>query len=69
MTGYLTVAQAVTAPRAQLNPGGEDQPPFVVVKLNKLAYLTFATPEAAYAVRDAVQLAGDMLANLEETAS
>jgi hypothetical protein len=65
---YLYSTQKVTADLARLNTGADGSPPFAVVELNELAYLTFATPEEAYALRDACQQAGDMLAEAEGTA-
>jgi hypothetical protein len=63
-TGHLAPVPAVS-----LNPGDGSGGPFTTVSLNPQTYLTFETPDEAYALRDACQLAGDMLAGAEGATS
>lgn len=61
MSAHLYLTQKVAAPSARLNPGNGD--PFAVVELcDDGTYMSIGTAEEAYALRDAFQRAGDLLA-------
>jgi hypothetical protein len=62
-----TSQDIITAPAARLNPG-EDRP-FAVIDLGGMTYLAIGAPEEAYALRDAAQLAADLLSAAEGSAS
>lgn len=67
---WLYSSRQLAEPRARLHPGGDGRPPFAVVELDEGGrdYISAATSAEAYAMRDAWQRAGDLLAEAEGTA-
>lgn len=66
MTARLFSTQDTTAPKVQLNKGERTGSPFAVVYLNDVTYLSFTTPEEAFAMRDACDRAGHLLLDQAE---
>lgn len=70
MTARLFTSRAIQGFDVRLMPGQEHYAAFVTVELDdsRMSYLSFSTPAEAYALRDACQRAGDLLAEAEGTA-